>query len=394
MSLYSKRISQQKSHLEAAFEARDLLDFTMRGDATAVQLLIQMLPFMNARMQGLYKLGRAAHADPIPFALKGGMVATASLFLWTFNKDDDRWKELEDWDKWTYYHFWIGKDHYRIPKPFEIGALFSSLWESAAETIAGDEDIGFFADFLQFMMMDAFALNPFPQLVRPAMEQWANKSFFTGRPIESERLQNLRPGERFDPWTSKTLQLAGKWGIPPKRAEALIQGYFATVGTLGLSIADSMTHYLGDFPENPTKEMKDYPVIGRFMRGEEIPRTTKYVTRFYEIMQEIDQFVGTVNLYKNTGNYKRAREIMTENRGYLMLKAPLNTVRTDLREVNANIRKVYQSNMEPDKKRDMLNRFTKYRNDKVKLAYSLIEKAKKREKELSTPAFGPKPPQK
>ena len=36
------------------------LDFTMRGSSSAVQFLIHTIPFLNARMQGLYKLGGTA----------------------------------------------------------------------------------------------------------------------------------------------------------------------------------------------------------------------------------------------------------------------------------------------------------------------------------------------
>lgn len=82
VQLYSKLIEQGYSHFEAAFEAKDVLDFTMRGQAKTAQYLIQTIPFLNARMQGLYKLGRVAHADPKNFAIKGAMLSAASLALW------------------------------------------------------------------------------------------------------------------------------------------------------------------------------------------------------------------------------------------------------------------------------------------------------------------------
>lgn len=372
VSLYAKRIEQQKSHLEAAFEARDLLDFTMRGDAGAVQFLIQMVPFMNARMQGLYKLGKAAKKNPKSFFIKGGLITTASLLLWAHNRDDDRWKELEDWDKWTYYHFWVGDKHYRIPKPFEVGAIFSSFFESAAEVAMNDEEIGFFTDFIKATFGDTFAINPTPQLARPIIEQWANKSFFTGRPIESQRLQGLTPGERKEAWTSETLQLAGKWGIPPKRAEALIRGYLSTFGMFVLGMTDMVTHHLGDFPVDPAKRIDDYPMLGRFVKEARAQRNTKYSTRFYKAVRELDQLIGTINFYKRTGNMKKAREIMAKNRDELRYRTRLSRIRKSLGDINAKIRRVYQSDISPQDKRERLDNLTERRNNKTKKAYEII----------------------
>jgi len=378
VTLYKTRIKEQKSHLEAAFESRDLLDFTMRGDAASIQFLAQVVPFMNARMQGGYKLGRAAWADPILFGVKGATLAMASLALWGFNKDREEWKALEDWDKWTYYHVWIGEDHYRIPKPFEVGAIFSTAFEATAETMSDNEEIGFMVDMLQHTFSETFALNPVPQLMRPVIEQWANKSFFTGRPIESTYLQGLSPGERADQWTSKTLQLAGKWGIPPKRAEALIEGYFSTVGTFILSGADMMAYHFGDFPEDPTKSIQDYPMLGRFIRETKIQRNTKYSSRFYAAMKEMDELIGTVNHYKKTRDFDKARKLRHDNIKKIRFKPTLNKYRIRLRDLNKKIRRVYSSKtMSPEDKRSKLNKYTVQRNALTKKAYEIILKSKK-----------------
>ena len=44
-------------------------------------------------------------------------------------RDDERYRKLEDWDKDTYYHFWLGNEHFRLPKPFEVGAIFNTIPE-------------------------------------------------------------------------------------------------------------------------------------------------------------------------------------------------------------------------------------------------------------------------
>ena len=79
------------------------MDFSMIGHSQSVQTLARIIPFLNARSQGLYKLGRAAFDNPKSFLLRSALMTTASILLWSLYKDDDRYKELEDWDKWSYY---------------------------------------------------------------------------------------------------------------------------------------------------------------------------------------------------------------------------------------------------------------------------------------------------
>ena len=67
------------------------------------------------------KLGRELKENPTGVAAKGMVLALASAALALSNDDDDRYKELPEWEKDTFWHIFNGDDHYRIPKPFELG---------------------------------------------------------------------------------------------------------------------------------------------------------------------------------------------------------------------------------------------------------------------------------
>jgi hypothetical protein len=370
VQLYTKRIAEGETHLKAAFEGRDLMDFTMRGDSQVVQYLIRTVPFMNARAQGLYKLGRAAKQDPKSFMIKGSILTIATFALWAMNRDKDEWKELEDWDKRTYYHFWIGDKHYRIPKPFETGAIFSTMFEGMAETMAGDEEFGYFVDVMKDTFLDTFAMNPLPQAIRPLIEQWSNKSFFTGRPIEGQSLQRLRPGERKTAWTSETMQLAGKLGVSPKRAEEIIRGYFSTFGMFLLGTSDIFAYHLADFPTNPTKEINDYPLLGRFIKERVPARHTKYQTKFYEMFREVDQLVATVNNHRRLGNYKEAAILATKERKAFIKRKGLLKVRKELTEINANLRRTMASRiLTAEQKRTKIDGLIERKNQATQQIY-------------------------
>ena len=71
-AIYQQARKAGRSHLEASYAARDLMDFTAGGTFSAIRMLSQVVPFFNARLQGMYKLGRGAAADPARFAAVTG----------------------------------------------------------------------------------------------------------------------------------------------------------------------------------------------------------------------------------------------------------------------------------------------------------------------------------
>jgi len=372
VQLYSNLRKEGRSHLGAAFEARDLLDFTMSGASGTVQFLIQTVPFLNARMQGLYKLGKTATNTETRknLLVRGMMLSAASLALWAIHKDDDEYKELEDWDRWAYYHFWVGNKHFRIPKPFEVGAIFSTFFTSAADSMIGHEDFQYFVNMLGHTFKETFAIGS-PQAFVPIVEQWANKSSFTGRPIVGQRLKGLKPGEQKEPWTSESMQVAGRaLGLSPKRAEELIRGYFSTVGMFALGITDIFVQNALDFPGTPTKKIGDYPMVGRFVKERAPARYTKYQTWFYDTFKEIDETFRTVNDLKRAGEQDRVKRLKQSGAKKLRFRKRFNRVAERLRKINVRVRRVMQDKtMASSEKRGKLDSLVAKRNRIVKQVY-------------------------
>ena len=68
-------------------------------------------------------------------------VSMASIGLMLAYGDDDDWKKREDWDRDNSWWFKIGDKAYRIPKPFEIGAI-GTIAERSLELMISDEMTG------------------------------------------------------------------------------------------------------------------------------------------------------------------------------------------------------------------------------------------------------------
>lgn len=224
-SIYQQARKAGRSPLEASYAARDLMDFTAGDTFSAVRLLAQVVPFFNARLQGIYKLGRGAAADPARFAAVTGAVAM----------DDDDYKQLPDWARNS---FWITKllgtnQFVYIPKPFEIGAL-GSVVERGTELAFGGDDFRLrdFGRTVGAILTEQLSMNPVPQLVKPAMEAAFNYDSFRERNIDSMSQQRLPAGDRFTASTSAGAVALGRTlGLSPQRMEHLVRGYFGWLGT-------------------------------------------------------------------------------------------------------------------------------------------------------------------
>jgi hypothetical protein len=65
-------------------------------------------------------------------AMIGAGMALASVALALANSDEDWYQRIEEWEKATYWHFKLGGNVWRIPKPFEYGMFFASIPEAIA----------------------------------------------------------------------------------------------------------------------------------------------------------------------------------------------------------------------------------------------------------------------
>jgi proteasome lid subunit RPN8/RPN11 len=362
--------------LDAAYGSRDLLDFSMRGEGRAVNLLISMIPFLNARAQGNYRMYRGAIENPVDFAIKGAILMAASMALWAAYKDDERYKELPDHEKFTYYHWWIGEGedgHMRMPKPFETGIIFSTMAESIGNIATGNEDLEFFSKFMQHAALETLAFNPVPQALKPIVEVYSNRNMFTGRPIETRAMQALKPGERTSTYTSETLQLIGKGlNISPKKMEALSQGYLSTMAAFLLAGPDQISRWFGNFPEKPTVRTNEFPLIGRFWRTGPA-RSTKEMTRFYDILTESNELVATVQHYSKMGDIGKVKKLLKENKKLYAFNPTLKRFQQNLSQIRKHMNAIYISKKSAEWKRKQLDKLTRQRNKIVKQAYDFYK---------------------
>ncbi len=311
--LYENARKAGKTHLEASYEARDLLDFTMGGKWTSIRFLTSTVPFMNARLQGLYKLGKAGRNNPARFAAVTGTVALASALNYLLQRDDPEYQQLPDWVRDTYWPVKLGDKMYFIPKPFEIGAM-GSIVERVTELAVGGDDYKArdFAHTLANIIGDQLSMNPIPQAVKPIAEAAANYDMFQGHDIDNMAETKRSAKTRFTPTTSAGAIAVGRTiNVSPKRIEHMVRGYFGWLGQQALNVSDLLARDAMDLPSNPRRDLTK--VDNMFAIGDFVKDTkgeySKYVDRLYELQDRVNRVYADLNYARKTGDVEGQAEL-------------------------------------------------------------------------------------
>lgn len=364
-SLYKQLRAQGVNHAEASLMARDLMDFSMQGTWTGIRFLTQVVPFLNARLQGLYKLGRGAAEDPKRFAMVAGATAMVSIALLGAYGDDDDWKKREDWDRDGFWWFKFGGTAFRIPKPFEVGAI-ATLAERGVELFTNDEFTAKrFGSRVMHLLSDNLAMNPIPQAVKPMLDIYANKDSFSGRPIESMGMERLQSEYRYNVNTSMIARGAssalnavtrtvGADSLSPVQIDSLIRGYFGWLGTFVVAGADMAVRPLTSEPARPQADYLKVVTQG-FLRTLPEPGS-KYVSAMYDQAKILEQAFATHRQMLKEGKLDEAREFAAENKDLLDRYRLIEAVKKTQSNVNRRIREIEISDMDPARKRDEIQK--------------------------------------
>jgi len=351
-ALYKQLIGKGVGHDEASFMARDLMDFSLQGTFQTVRFLTQVVPFMNARLQGLYKLGKSANEDPKRFSAVLGATALLSVGLLLAYKDDDDWKKREDWDRNNNWWFKFGGMAFRIPKPFEIGAI-STLAERGIEYFISKEMTGRrLGKNVSDIILDNLSMNPTAQFAKPLLDIYANKDSFTGRPIESMGMERLKSDYRFNSHSSmlaRGVSTAGnavsgavnKEFLSPVQIDHLVRGYFGWLGTFVVGATDMVLRPLTGQATQPASDM--WKVASGNMVSSLPADQSRYVTQMYEQAKVLEQAYATWRQLQKDRKPEEAREFLEANREKLTRYKQVEGVKRNEAKFNEMIRMVERS---------------------------------------------------
>ena len=321
--MYNNFIKQGLSEMEATLATLEAMNFSKRGISPSLFALSTMVPFMNAQIQGLNVIYQA-FTGKMPFNEKlkvkqkliqrGLMMMGFTMLYASMMQDDESYQNANDDEK---YGNWFmpnpfGEEYIKVPIPFEIGLIFKAIPEALVNTMSGDEKARDTVAAIGKMAWNSIPISG-PQGVKPLLEVAINHSFYTGRDIESARLQRFEPGERYTERTSEIAKMIGSTlNISPVKIDYLVRGY---TGSLPLAVASLANPILrsGDTGEQPdTRGMlsSETPLLGSFFQAKD---AGGLVNKAYKDMEEINQTKETYSKMIEEGREKEAEAYVEAN---------------------------------------------------------------------------------
>jgi hypothetical protein len=392
-----KLMAEGMSEREAAFQGLNLINFGRRGAGGSpvmsylVNFLIPTVPFLNARIQGLARLVEdpktpgTVKAEAFKEIFARGMLVTAgSVTLGLLAMQDDRWEDESVIEKVTNDIIYIGDVKIRIPKAFEIGALFGTIPVMTLDAIR-QESANDLAQAVGHIFVSTFSFNIVPQGLLPVLEVIGNYDSFRGAPIEGISLQRLPTELRAYESTPEIYKFLSRNGgsfirLSPLEIQQLIEGYLGTMATNVIATTDTLLSATGAIPEKPSGVFGNPFVsstasilgLNRFVR-EDGAGASRFVSEFYEMRRDLDQTYTAMRDAAERGQTERVNELMQEKGKALSYRTYFNNVARQLSEVNKAIDTVRFSQMDSDAKKERLKEL---RKTKVRLTQQIVTSAR------------------
>lgn len=243
----------QSDLMEAMLGAADITTNFARGGSVTKALNRYLVPFLNPSIQGFDKFIRnATETRSVKAAgsliLKAALMGIAPALLNALAyRDDDEWDDIPANTKANYYLINFGNGIWlKIPKGRAI-AVLSTAAVYGKEKLDG-EDVKF-SDVFEVIKSNIAPTDIFNQNIATA---WTQAKLFNpdnpgttwyGGNIESDRLQNYRPGERYDEKTDELSKWIGKtFNLSPKKINYLLDQYSGVIGDILLPLMTPATN--------------------------------------------------------------------------------------------------------------------------------------------------------
>lgn len=386
------------------------VDFAREG--SKLKSLSMITAFLNARVQGMDRLISQVKTKPFETAAKGLISVTLpSMYLWWSAYSDDTptkladgtvvtrgdvYRDLPAWQKNMFWIIMTGTDEdlkiFRIPKPFEYGLVFGSLPERILESWF-EKDATSLKDFGK-TLAESLSIDVVPTLAVPQIEQFANRSFFTGRPIVSASDEKILPEFQYNEYTTETAKLIAKglrtlpWmdrapnGLSvqsPMVVDNYIRQWTGSLGPQIISVMEnslSQTGVIADknLPEKPTESL---PFVKAFMIR--YPQAmTDSTDKFFNAFRERQVTFDTFKSLAKSGN-EAASSFLLDNSFEMMKPQSIQNALAQNSRVISMI--VADKSMKPEEKRQFIDMLYAQRITMAKRGNDILKELDKAAKE-------------
>lgn len=403
IAVYEAAKAEGLSDAEATYRAIEIMDFNRRGASQMLSVLTKLVPFLNARIQGmdvLYQAGKAGYRVATgqargegetnlgkKFLARGLILAVISLALEMANDGDEDYEQLDEYIKQSNIliplrFFGLKGQFIAIPNPFETGLIFSTLPRQLYKSWTGDASTRDNAKLFVLSISSTLGVNPIPQFMLPAVEIITNHDFYTGLPLIPEGKARLSPELQYNARTSQLAMMIGKLpiaydfnsgkfeGLSPIIIDQLIGGYGGPLGTYiaeGIGLAMESQN-IG--PERLPRDITQLPVVRRFFMDAQV-KNPKVVTQAYELFRIVDEANRSFSRLRQTGDAEAVVDYLDKNRDVLSYKRYVFKLVDRLNKLSAYERQIERDTTMTDAEKK--EAMAKLRETRIRIASKVSE---------------------
>ncbi len=343
------------SEVEADMATMESMNFYKRGLSPTIQYANRLIPFLNAQIQGLNVLIKAATGNASfqeqqqikrKFVNNAVLLTTTGIVYAMAMEDDEYFRNAKPKDKYSNFFLHLpGVDEpVKLPIPYEAGYFFS-LGVAAVDGMREETDGKAQWRALKDMFLGSipgYSSMGVPQLVKPAFEVWTNKNFLTGAPVESLRLQGLDPEQRYNTTTTELAKSLAK-AVPilsPIQIEHLVRGYLGVMPLAAAAAANSLFE-TKDKGESPEGRASDLPLVGTQFQKKFGGADNEVV---FHLANESKQARSTFNTMLKEGRRDEALEYRDSHRVELASAAAAGQYQQLVGRINLDVRRTQERN--------------------------------------------------
>ena len=374
IAIYNAARKAGASEGEAATRAREIMDFGRHGTSQVLSALVKLIPFLNARIQGLdvlYGAGAAAARTLAgrsrgerdanigkKFLIRGAMLAAITLAFEKWNEEDEEYAGVEDYIKnsnvlISLKKFGLPGQFLAYPKPFENGLIFSTLPQQIYKTYNGDASTRDNINLFVGSFSSTFGISPLPQFLIPAVEVMTGWDFYTGQPLVPSGTARLLPELQYTKRTSQFAMMLGNLpiyydmdtgkfgGASPINIDNLISGYGGPLGTYLVQGISLLMEEGGLGPERLPRSFVELPGVRRVLVDAEY-KNPKVVSQAYELFGVVDEINRSFGRLKQIGDAEALAEFVEENREALASRKTVFKIVEALNKMTAQERRIAQ----------------------------------------------------
>jgi hypothetical protein len=356
-AVFERVMQETGNEAEAIYQAMEVINFSRKGSSPIIQIFAAIIPFLNARIQGLDLLYRAGFgelasatkvAQQKAFMLRSLALFGTTAMYYAHVQDEEEWQRA---DQETRDNYWI-IGNMKFPIPFELGVIFKVMPERIMAYTMGEDTGQQVLNSIGRNIAGTLSFNPIPQAVLPLVEASSNYSFFLGRDIVGMGKKDLAPEFQTSEGTSQiAIQLGQTLGLSPMKIDYVIRGYTGAMGTYAITAMDSIIRSEDDATK-ATWRLDQIPVLKRFMISDLGAGT---VNEYYDLREKLDEVVRTSNQLERTGNIEALQEYLKDNGQVLGIKDYIRSLDKDMKSLRESRMAINMSRMEPDQKREALD---------------------------------------